>query len=122
MKNSYKIYLSLNNEYDINIKEILGRLRELKVKVHPCRSKSGGLHVYLFTSEWVPAELMRNKLEHIAASIGFGGSEIFPKQSKILSNRGDIGSWINMPYFDRQDTSRYGYAPDCTKISFREIR
>ena len=105
------------DEYDISIKKIIHKLRELKVKVHPCRSKSGGLHVYLFTSEWVPAELMRNKLEHISAMIGFGGSEIFPKQSKILAARGDIGSWINMPYFNRQDTTRYGYAPDCSKLA-----
>jgi len=105
------------DEYTIDVKKIISKLKEFRFKVHPCRSKSGGLHIYLFTSEWVSAELMRNKLNHIAALIGFGGSEIFPKQSKILSTRGDVGSWINMPYFDRQETNRYGYGLDCSKLS-----
>jgi hypothetical protein len=87
------------------IKEI----RHRKIPLVPCRSKSGGLHLYLFSREFITAAEMRGKLAEIAASLGFGGSEIFPKQNQVLADRGDIGSWINMPYFDAEKTTRYGY-------------
>jgi len=47
---------------------------------------------------------MQNKLRDIAAALGFGGSEIFPKQAYILADRGDVGQWINMPYFGNERT------------------
>lgn len=65
----------------------------------PCRSKSGGLHFFLFTSEPVPAGDMLATLRAVAASMGMAGSEIFPKQSNVLTDRGDIGNWMVMPYF-----------------------
>ena len=46
-----------------------------------CRSKSGGAHCFLFTTVWISAEQMRDTLQHIAAALGYGASEIFPKQT-----------------------------------------
>lgn len=76
-----------------------------------CRSKSGGPHIFLFVSEPVPAKLMMEKLEMIAAFLGYGTSEIFPKQAMIGQNDGaaDYGSWINMPYFGGVTHTRYGF-------------
>src|SRR5690606_20099328 len=48
------------------------------------------------------------KLREMAAALGFGGSEIFPKQTEVLLDRGDVGSWINMPYFNAEATTRHG--------------
>ena len=48
-----------------------------------CRSKSGGAHLFLFTEEPVTAEDLRNKLTQLAAVLGYGNCEIFPKQIKI---------------------------------------
>lgn len=75
-----------------------------------CRSKSGGPHIYLFLSEWVPAKAMIEKLENIAAFLGFGDSEIFPKQAMISQSdrEPDFGNWINLPYFSGGSTGRYG--------------
>ena len=70
-----------------------------------CRSKSGGMHVYLFTQTPVSAGLMRKKLALVARAIGHPNAEIFPKQDVI--NKGDIGNWINMPYFNSESTTRY---------------
>jgi hypothetical protein len=50
---------------------------------------------------------MRLKLSEMSASLGFASSEIFPKQSEILSERGDTGNFLNMPYFGGDDTTRY---------------
>lgn len=72
-----------------------------------CRSKSGGAHILCFASEPVPAKLMQERLSRAAAALGYGGVEIFPKQTELLAHRGDIGNWLNMPYFGGENSSRY---------------
>ena len=90
------------DQYDgLDMKAIHEKIHRFKLPLFPCESKSGGVHLYLFTREWVPAGLMQRKLKDMAAVLGFGGSEIFPKQTMILAERGDIGQWINMPYFGK---------------------
>ena len=48
------------------------------------RSKSGGGHACLFTSEYAPATIMRIKLKLIASTLGFAKAEIFPEEFAIL--------------------------------------
>jgi len=90
-------------------KELSLKIEKFKLPLIVCKSKSGGAHVYLFMCEFVSAELIQNKLKELAAGLGFGSSEIFPKQIEILAERGDIGQWINMPYFNSKVTDRYSY-------------
>lgn len=71
-----------------------------------CRTKSGGAHLYLFTSAPVPAELVHRKLGEWAVALGYPGVEIFPKQTKLASER-DFGNWINMPYHGGDRSLRY---------------
>lgn len=72
-----------------------------------CRSKSGGAHFYAFTSEPIPASLMRKRLAEWTARLGMGAkTEMFPKQSARF-NDNDIGSWINLPYYGALHTVRY---------------
>lgn len=73
------------------------------------RTKSGGIHLWCMTTEWCDASVMVKKLNEMAAVLGFGHCEIFPKQTRILTERGDLGSWINMPYFNARDSDRFGY-------------
>lgn len=75
------------------------KIEDLELPLVPTKSKSGGLHCWCFTSEAVPAGLMQSQLREMASVLGYGKSEIFPKQSEVLPERGDIGNWINMPYF-----------------------
>lgn len=77
-----------------------------------CRSKSGGAHLYFFFTREVPAADLQPKLVSIAAMLGYGGSEVFPKQQQILADRGDTGNFLNMPYFAGPRTTRYGYNKD----------
>lgn len=65
----------------------------------PTLSKSGGCHLWLFTKDWIPAEEMQTKLKEMAAFFGFAHAEIFPKQTKLNTERGDSGQWINLPYY-----------------------
>jgi hypothetical protein len=80
-----------------------------KLPVIHFRSKSGGSHLFMFVTEFVEASLVQSKLKEIASFLGFGTAEIFPKQTQILKERGDVGQWINMPYFDWDKTERYAW-------------
>lgn len=98
------------DKYDLDHVALEKSLADIGLPVIPCRTKSGGIHVYAFTREPVSAALMRSRLSEWATAIGFGSSEIFPKQDALL-NSGDVGNWINMPYFGAltaEGTSRWG--------------
>lgn len=62
------------------------------------RSKSGGIHVWLFSTEGVSARLATDYLQSQAALLGVAGTEVFPKQTERQSDE-DVGNWINLPYF-----------------------
>lgn len=100
------------DDYTIDVAELASELRKLEVPAIVCRTKSGGAHVYLFFSEPIPAEEVVPRLRELAALIGHGDCEIFPKQTTVLASRGDLGSWLNMPYFGGDQTERYAVRPD----------
>ena len=73
------------DDYTKDLKELSKQIFKLNLPFVPCRSKSGGIHLYLFCKEWIPAQIMKEKLEELASSLGFGGCEVFPKQIQILA-------------------------------------
>lgn len=87
------------DQYDVNILDIIKRVNGAKLPLVPCRSKSGGLHLFLFLREPQEAALVQSVLRDVSAALGISGSEIFPKQTRMLVERGDLGSWMVMPYF-----------------------
>lgn len=88
------------DDYDVNLLEIASRVEKAAYPLVPCRSKSGGLHLFLFVGgDGAEATLVQAVLRDIAASIGLAGSEIFPKQTKLSSERNDLPNWIVMPYY-----------------------
>lgn len=93
--------------YNLDHRALAGKITRLGLPLVPCRTKSGGAHLYCFTEEPVPAAQMKSKLGEVASFLGFGGSEIFPKQAQILAKEGDVGQWINMPYFNGVRGMRY---------------
>lgn len=80
-------------------------------------SKSGGLHIWFFSEEGVPASLAIDYMKSVAANLGFAGCEIFPKQSQRASTE-DVGNWINLPYFS--DT-RKAVIPRKTDIGLERV-
>lgn len=96
--------------YGLQIEMVNKTIQEMGLPLVICRSKSGGPHIYLFLKEKVIASAMIEKLDSIAGALGFGTSEIFPKQASIAhgADSKDFGSWINMPYFGGTSFLRYG--------------
>lgn len=83
------------------------KIKKQKLPLVICRSKSGGAHLYGFFAQPTNAEDVRELLSDWAAALGYGNVEIFPKQSRLLSNN-DTGNWINMPYCGGDESARYG--------------
>ena len=89
-------------------KKLIDKIKNMKLPLIVCRSKSGGAHIFLFTSDYVSAKLMRDKLVQIKAVLGYGGSEVFPKQTELKS-KDDTGNFLNLPYFNGDNTTRYAF-------------
>jgi hypothetical protein len=86
------------DDYDVNVTDVITKLEAAKLPLLPCRSKSGGLHLFMFLRAPAEAGLVQSTLRDIAASIGYAECEIFPKQTKLLVDKGDQGNWMVMPY------------------------
>jgi len=85
------------------------RIRELELPLVVCRSKSGGAHLYLFGSQPISAKVMQAKLAEFSTLLGYGGCEIFPKQTMRVDEN-DRGNWINIAMYGalgEDGTNRY---------------
>ena len=107
--------------YPLDLAHIVNLVEHQNFPLAVCRSKSGGAHVFLFTKEPVPAGDMQDRLRELSAALGHGGVEIFPKQREILIERNDVGSWLNMPYFGGEGSTRYGYSEKGETLSPQEF-
>jgi hypothetical protein len=109
------------DDYDLDHKALAFKIKAQQLPLVQCRSKSGGAHLYLFLDNWYPAALVREYLTEAAALLGFAGREIFPKQDKILFDRGDVGNFINTPYFNADETVRYAVSETGDALSLEEF-
>ena len=109
------------DQYPLDHKVLIKKIRKTKLPLVVCRSKSGGAHCFLFCSEWIDAKEMQRALRHIAAALGYGDSEIFPKQVKLHLDRGDVGNFLNLPYYDAEEGLRYGILNDGTSATLEEF-
>lgn len=109
------------DKYDIIYDEIIAKIDKAKLPLIVCRSKSGGAHLFLFVTEQVPAAVMVTRLREMASMLGLGDCEIFPKQVKVLTDRGDLGNWLNMPYFGGDGTTRYALKKGGISMTTREF-
>ena len=101
-------------------KKLIEKIKQFKLPLVVCRSKSGGAHVFLFSEKPVNAERMRDKLTEIKTLLGYGGSEVFPKQIRLKS-QDDTGNFLNLPYFNGDDTTRYAFKEDGSAASLEEF-
>jgi len=112
------------DEYNFDHASLVKVIRNYKLPLIVCRSKSGGAHVFLFTKENIPASLMQSKLKQMAIILGYEGSEIFPKQTEILVERGDTGNFLNLPYHNQMKGLRYAINDNgagCTLEEFYQL-
>lgn len=94
------------DKYDLDLEALEARIRELNLPLIVLRTKSGGAHLTCYFEEPVSCKKVRSKLYEFSIALGYGGVEIFPKQSSLASQR-DVGNWLNMPYFEWRNTQRY---------------
>ena len=113
--------IDLDN-YKPDVKELFKKIKSINVNLVPFKSKSGGIHVYVFMTEEVPAMLMREKLHGIKNIFAVEKPDkIFPVQKYLNLDKGSAGSWINLPYYKALNTSRYMIKEDGSKASIEEF-
>jgi hypothetical protein len=95
--------------YPFDHKDFIKKIRDKDIPMILFRSKSGGAHVFLFAKEFVAASLMRERLKKIASTLGYAKAEIFPKQDYIRADRGDTGSFLNVPYHGSDKSVRFAF-------------
>ena len=89
------------------------------IPLFPFRSKSGGLHLYLFLSEDIKVIKIKTYMEQFRVLLGLHpNTEIFPKQSSLIE--GQSGNWINLPYYNVGKTKQYLYNSAGEEVSFEE--
>lgn len=91
---------------DLDEAEIDRKIQKFNLPLIRFRSKSGGVHLFMFLTDPAPATLVRQKLTTMMGMLGFAGVEVFPKQTQLASKT-DTGNWINMPYFAGSKTDRF---------------
>ena len=108
--------------YKSKIRKVLSFIKEYQLPLLPFRSKSGGLHLYLFVKKSVSAKSMRDALNAIiyyfALNKIYGENkvEVFPKQEKAEG----FGSAITLPYFNAENPYTYLLDLDGNAIPFGE--
>ena len=95
------------DEYNLDHKNLVGKIKKMNLPLIVFRSKSGGAHVYMFVKEPLSAADMQKHIKLFAAYLGFANCEVFPKQTKLLVDRGDVGNFLNLPYFGGDSSNRY---------------
>ena len=112
-----------SNYADFKIQKFLKVIEDKQLPVIPIKSKSGGLHIYIFTEEKVPAVLIREVLQNLLFLFGLSSkTEIYPKQTKLGKNQNGektVGSFINLPYFRSKE--RKALKPDGTEIELQDF-
>jgi hypothetical protein len=93
------------DKYGINHAELEQKIKKLDLPLIVAKSKSGGAHCLTFFKEPAPAKEVREVLKNYAAALGYGGCEVFPKQT--TRDDDGMGNWLNMPYYFAEKTSRY---------------
>ena len=93
--------------YPLDLNALAKEIDDHDLPLIVCRSKSGGAHLYVFLRDWTPAVELIAFLKDAASVLGYSKSEIFPKQKEILVERGDVGNWLNLPYYNGDQSVRY---------------
>jgi hypothetical protein len=92
---------------DFSVKKYLDIVREYDLPLIPIKSKSGGLHLYLFLKSYAKAQFVRNFLDTLLFTLKLPTkTEIYPKQTELgqdAEGKLSVGQFINLPYFNKND-------------------
>ena len=81
---------------------IVTQIYKEKLPLVPCYSKSGGLHLYIYSKELISAKVIRSVLSYYNKYLNINAKEIFPKQSELKwiekKKKYEVGNGILLPY------------------------
>ena len=109
------------DDYTVDVRKTINLYTKLNLPIIPCRSKSGGFHLFIFYTEPVPAKDAIAKLTEIASVLGFADCEIFPKQESLNAERGDTGNFLNLPYWNGDMSGRYAMDEKGESLTMEEF-
>jgi len=107
--------IDFDNYNEYTVKRFVSDAKRSGFPMVWCKSKSGGAHLYMFFVKAISALSVRKKLSELARELGYPKIEIFPKQVEM--ERGKVGNWINLPYFNEKFTQRYAFDDDGKPIA-----
>ena len=113
-----------NNYKDFKVSALLFLIEQHKLPVIPCRSKSGGLHIYLYMKEEITAQTMRDALLTLLLPLDLKRTtELYPKQVELVPDeKGNLaGNFINLPYQNKKETTRYAVNKNNEPLSLEEF-
>lgn len=107
--------------YPINPRRYVDFFLTYNIPVCCFRSKSGGLHAFIFFADPAPVDRVLPIMRALRRILGLPEkTEIFPKQKALLT--GAIGNWINLPYYNvlgaAGKTERYLFSPEGEPMDF----
>ena len=100
--------------YDDSVDPYLAAIEHAGMPLVPFKSKSGGLHLYLFVKQSANASAIVEILQRFVVLLGLDILvkrklnrivEVFPKQQKTTA--ADPGNWINLPYYNAEKTRQH---------------
>jgi len=100
--------------YDADLAPYITAIEQNNFPLVPFKSKSGGLHLYMFMKQPVQARSVIGALNHMTMLLGLDLYvkrklnriiEVFPKQVKV--GQSGSGNWINLPYYAAEATRQY---------------
>jgi len=90
----------------VNINKLALKVKQHKLPLVPCRSRTGGVHLYVFFEQPTAAAKVRTLLKRWAGELGiYGDAEIFPKQIRVPP--GGMGNTIGLPYCNAASSDKY---------------
>jgi len=109
------------DDESLDYEELLKKIRKLKLPLIMFRSKSGRAHVYMFMKEFTSAEEVKLVMKKFASKLGLADKldRIYPMQTEL--GKKETGSWLNLPYFNHEEGSRYAYKDDFDAATVEEF-
>ena len=89
---------------DYSQKKVIDIVKDNQLPLVPVRSKSGGLHLFLFLDNWYPVKDVLKKLHEWNKNF-FQALEVFP-----------MNKCMNMPYFNMDATTEFAYNESNTPV------
>lgn len=105
------------DRYPCDPKQYVSMFERYGVPISCFRSKSGGLHAFIFFRKPEIAKQVVDMLNELKLVLALSDTtETFPKQA--FADHTAVGNWINLPYYNCLKTDRYAYDSEGKPLEF----